>query len=97
MPERSKGFDSSSNVFVLVDSYPTECMKLLLLLQPTGNTILLHPTKLCTQPLYTFTLILRFIYATKCTQVHDFALILILFYVLPQPSATILCWYNSNS
>ena len=25
MPERSKGFDSSSNVFVLVGSNPTQC------------------------------------------------------------------------
>lgn len=28
VPERSKGFDSSSNVFVLVGSNPTECNSL---------------------------------------------------------------------
>ena len=29
MPERSKGFDSSSNVFVLVGSNPTSCRSFL--------------------------------------------------------------------
>ena len=36
MPERSKGFDSSSNIFVCVGSNPTEC-RFLLGQQATDN------------------------------------------------------------
>ena len=43
VPERSKGFDSSSNVFVLVGSNPTECSHWILLHQSIMHTILLHP------------------------------------------------------
>ena len=54
MPERSKGFDSSSNVFVLVGSNPTECMLFIVIFEDFTNiaiSLTLHQSiKLC----YTF-------------------------------------------